>query len=401
MKSVTASLAAALVIAGVAAGCGGSGGSSGGGASGSGGGKINLKIGFSGGLSGSYAAYDQPELNGMEFAAKQINAAGGPVTVDVSGHDNKGDPSLTVSTTQDLLDNGYKLQVIGTGDGRTAAGQLVSQSGGVALAGLNTYPTFPSDIGPRAVTVTLPDNAQAAAQGEYACKQGYKSAYLLAAKGNPYTENLPKYFAEAFAKKCGGRVVGQDVYSVGQSDFGSEVTRLKNASPAPDVVYTPMFVPDSNTFLKQLRQAGVSTPYLSSDANYIPAFLQSAGSAGNGVVISSYAFDNPGSPLAKFDKAYTQVMGKRPETTVYEAVGRDQVYALVEAAKEAKSADPSAVLAKLTHLKGIRLVALGKTSVNPSTRLPQTADVPEIKVVDGTFKLATTITPDYIPPPIR
>ena len=44
---------------------------------------LTLRIGISAALSGPYAAYDQPLVNGMEFAADEVNAAGGPVTVCV------------------------------------------------------------------------------------------------------------------------------------------------------------------------------------------------------------------------------------------------------------------------------------------------------------------------------
>ena len=46
----------------------------------------------------------------MEFAAEEINAAGGPVTVEIVSKDNKGDQSLTLTTTQELLDDGINIQ---------------------------------------------------------------------------------------------------------------------------------------------------------------------------------------------------------------------------------------------------------------------------------------------------
>ena len=56
-------------------------------------GATELKIGFSGALSGPYAAYDAPLLNGMKFAAKEINAKGGlnGITIKIVSKDNKGD----------------------------------------------------------------------------------------------------------------------------------------------------------------------------------------------------------------------------------------------------------------------------------------------------------------------
>ena len=76
-------------------GCGSSDDDSGGGggASSGDGGDKTVKIGFSGALSGPYAAYDVPLLNGMDFAAKEINAKGGidGYKVEIVSKDNKGD----------------------------------------------------------------------------------------------------------------------------------------------------------------------------------------------------------------------------------------------------------------------------------------------------------------------
>ena len=53
-------------------------------------------------------------------------------------------------------------------------------------------------------------------------------------------------------------VVCEGGYKIGQTEFRTQVTKIQNANPAPDVIFTPMFVPDSGIFLKALRGAGVS-----------------------------------------------------------------------------------------------------------------------------------------------
>lgn len=70
---------------------------------------LTLRIGMSAALSGPYAAYDQPLVNGMEFAAEEINAAGGNVTVEIVVKDNKGDQTQTVTAAQELLDEGINV----------------------------------------------------------------------------------------------------------------------------------------------------------------------------------------------------------------------------------------------------------------------------------------------------
>ena len=118
------------------------------------------------------------------------------------------------------------------------------------------------------------------------------------------------------------------------------MTKIQNADPAPDLIFSPIFVPDSGAFLKQLRSAGVETPFVSTDGNDSLLFVDSGGSAVNGSVYTTHGFAAPGSPLAAFVTAYTAWKGGPPESNTFEAIGRDNVYALVEAAKNAGSTEP-------------------------------------------------------------
>jgi branched-chain amino acid transport system substrate-binding protein len=401
---VGAVVLAAVAFAAVTAACGGgssnsseNGGSE---ASGTAGGEeLTLTIGFSGALTGPYAAYDQPLLNGMEMAAKQIEDAGGykGVHVEIVSKDNKDDQTLTATTTQELLDQGIKVFVLSTADVVTAEGLLVAQSGGISSVGANTAGQIVKDVGPSTFMIVAPDNEGAAAGGQYACDTGYRNAYLLGSPEIPYTKLLPEYFADAFAHDCGGKVTGTDTYKIGQTDFGTQVTKIQNASPQPDVIYTSIFVPDSGVFLKQLRSAGVTIPVLTVDGNDSSLFVDSGGSAVDGVVYTTHAFPTPGSLDETFINDYTELMGDKPESNTIEAMGRDNVYVFAEAASRANSTDPNAVLDQVLALKDFQLVT-GKMSLDPETRLP-IKEVTLVKMKGTEFTFLDAFTPEYIPEP--
>ena len=162
---------AAIVLAAMVAACGGGSSSTGAagesGAGTAGGKELTLTIGFSGALSGPYAAYDQPLLNGMEMAAKQIEAAGGykGVHIKIVSKDNKDDQTLTATTTQELLDQGIKVFVLSTADVVTAEGLLVAQSGGISSVGANTAGQIVKDVGPSTFMIVAPDTRRSAPVG--------------------------------------------------------------------------------------------------------------------------------------------------------------------------------------------------------------------------------------------
>ena len=359
-----------------------------------------LKIGFSAALAGPFAPFDTTELAGMEFAEKKINSEGGMdgIEVEVVSENNKGETSATATTTQDLLDKGITSFVMTTADSSVAGGQLIQNAGGVMTMGVNTPPVLLEEIGENAYNVNFTDNLQAAADAEYACEQGDKSAYELVAPQSPYTseETMGKYFAEAFEKDCGGKVVGSDQFTIGSTNFGSQVTKLQNASPKPDVIFTSMFVPDSGTFLKQLRGAGVETPFIGTDGDDDPAFAETAGSAADGAVYSTHQFPSKGGTLEKFADEFKKVMGKPIETNTFEAIGRDQVYALVEAAHLAGSFEPGPMAEALASLKDYETIQ-GKLTMLPG-RYPE---LPAylVEIDNGKPKLVDKIEPKFIPEP--
>lgn len=358
--------------------------------------QVNLKIGFSAALTGPYAAYDQPLLNGMQFAADQINGGAIPgVKVEILSKDNKGEQTLTATTTQELIDGGAKVHVLTTGDTSVAGGQLVSQAGGISTVGANTAGQLVKDI-PDSFMVVAPDNVGAAAGAKYLCDQGYKNAHVIGSPEIPYTKLIPQYVGDAFGKLCNGKVTSEDSYKIGQTDFGPQLTKIRNADPKPDVIYSPIFVPDSGAFIKQLRGAGIDTPFVTTDGNDSKLFADSGGSAVDGTVFSTHGFPEGDNPTAKFVQEY-EATGKKLESNTIEAMGRDNVYALAQAAKQAGSADPKKVLDAVLKLKDFQL-ATGKVTMDAKSRLP-IKEVTLVKMDGKKFTFLETFTPEYIPAP--
>jgi branched-chain amino acid transport system substrate-binding protein len=393
--AVIAVLAVAMAAA---AGCGSSSESSSPpSATASAGGAQTLKVGVSSARSGPFAAYDVPVVNGVKYAVDEINRQGGVdgVKIQLVLKDNQGEPSLGVSNVQDMLDEGVRAFVLPTTNLIRAQAQLVSQAGGVMLFGSNTSPQLVADVGPNGFLAVYGDNAQAAASAKYACEQNYRSAYTLTSSDDPYFENLPRYFEDAFAHDCGGRVVGTTSFKYGQTEFGAQVTKIANADPKPDVIYSPMLVPDSGVFLKALRQNGVTTPFLGADGNDSPLFATSGGDAVDGAVYTSHGFPTAGSPFAKFIDDFTKATGKKPESNVYEAIGRDNVYLLAAAAAAAHSTDPAKLITALGSLQGVPLLT-GDTTYSGGDRVPK-KPVFLIRMDGKRRALAEQLTPTYVP----
>lgn len=396
-------VATCLCVAGLTvAACGsGDSDSAGSGSTSDGSGALKLKIGFSGDFSGPVAPYDVPLLNGMKMAAKEINDQGGlnGVTIDVESKDNKSNQAGAVQAAQELLDNGYKVQVLTTVDGMIAVGQLVSQAGGIVAGGMATTPSIIHSVGDRAFSLIFSDMAQAATSAQRACDSGYKTAYLLVGPEYDYTKFMPRYFQDAFEKICGGKVIGSVDYKLGQTDFSAQVTKIQQADPQPDVIFSGIFLPDTGPFLKRLRSVGITTPFMGGDGNDSKFFIESTGSAADGVVYTAHGAATPGSELAKFDADYKKLMGKDVESFTFEAVGRDTVYALAQVAAQVKSTDPDKLLSGVLAIKNMDLVTGEITSMDPETRYPQ-KDVFQVKIDGDKRTFLPPLKASYVPPPL-
>ena len=340
-----------------------------------------IVIGFPADLTTDWAYYDSPMQEGAQFAVDQINENGGVLgrPLELQTVDMRNDVAEAAKVTQQLIDDGA-VYLIGTvGDGILAEGQVACGANIPISTGLGTAPTLVGDMGECAYQLVMSDNIQAAVLAEYAIAEGYETAYVLGSNEIPYTKDLPVFFSDAF-ENGGGTVVGTDQYKIGAGDYSAVVTKLANIDPAPDAVFTPMFIPDSVVFLRQLRQAGLTMPVLSTDGNADAALLDAGEKAIDGLTFSSSVCTAEGDPeVQAFYDDYSAANGSDPSSYVA-VIGYDEVNLVADAMEQAGSAEPAAVIEQLasTDYTGIS----GHVVMDPTTRR---ADKPAALIqMDGT-----------------
>ena len=355
-----------------------------------------IVIGFPADLSTDWAAFDSPMEEGAQFAVDQINEEGGVLgrPLELKAVDMRNDVAEAAKVTQQLIDDG-SVYLIGTvGDGILAEGQVACATGVPISTGLGTAPSLVGDMGECAYQLVMSDNIQAAVLAEYAIAEGYETAYVLGSNEIPYTRDLPTFFSDAF-ENGGGTVVATDEYKLGAGDYSAVVTKIQNFDPAPDVIFTPMYIPDSVVFLRQLRQAGVTTPVLSTDGNGDPALLDAGVKAIDGLTFSNSVCTAEGDPnVQQFYDDYNAANGKDPSSYVA-VIGYDEVNMVADAIEAAGSTEPDAITAQLDTIDATGIS--GHVVMDPETRR---ANKPAALVqMDGTefTCLGQPDFPDYVP----
>ena len=173
------------------------------------------------------------------------------------------------------------------------------------------------------------------------------------------------FFADAF-ENGGGTVVGTDQYKIGAGDYSAVVTKLANVDPEPDSVFTPMFLPDSAVFLRQLRQAGLEMPVLSTDGNADAALLDAGVKAIDGLTFSNSVCTAEGDPeVQAFYDDYNAANGSDPSSYVA-VIGYDEVNLVAGAIEAAGSTEPAAIIEQLAQADYTGIS--GHVVMDPATR---------------------------------
>jgi branched-chain amino acid transport system substrate-binding protein len=353
----------------------------------------DLVIGLATAQTGGLAPYDQPNLAGLQMKIDEINAAGGiagkfPIQTIIK--DTRSDSAQTALVAQELVDAGAQLIITPCDADPSIAAGMITQSAGIpAISFCATTPTLPLAVGDYMFSNYPADNVQAAMLAAHAVESGYKTAYILTSPDSAYTLKLPQYFGEAFTAK-GGTVLGEGTFSMGQQDFGAEVTKIAAMDPKPDVIMTSAYEPDFPAFVRQLRGGGVTTPILGSDGIDSPTTF-GLGDLVEGVVFSTAGHAIAGSPLEAFNVKWTEKTGAAPDT-IYIANGYDLGLIIEAAVTAADSLDPAAIrdgIANLENLQGVTGPITYKGTIGMPLR-----SVSLVRIVAGDRELVVQGQPD-------
>jgi branched-chain amino acid transport system substrate-binding protein len=342
-------------------------------------------VGVSEPMTGAEAQAGTEIFDGELLAADAINAAGG-----VLGH------KIVLREQDDACDPQTSVN---------AANKLVSLGVQAMVGGYCSSAAQPAE--PIYARAGIPD-IQSAANSSTLTQQGYHDVFLIDPGGSLQAKEAASFFGQVLKVKRLLIADDQSTYAVNVAqltvkdlagsaikvlpvqaipnttqDFSAIITTLRNDKA--DAVYWTGYFAQAAEFVRQLRSAGLSVPFVTADGSVDPTFIKDAGADANGTyatisVLSSFL---TGAAARSFDNAYAKRFHSQPGP--YSAYGYDGIYALANAAKKAKSLEPAKVVAALHSLKFQGLTGLVHFAANGS-RLG--AHFVVLKVIGGQYKLA-------------
>ena len=208
--------------------------------------------------------------------------------------------------------------IIGTTCSGAAQGALpiISEAGMLMVSASNTSPSLTNDdvdaggaYQPGYFRTAHNDLFQGAMAAQFAVQELGAGTLATVHDGDPYTEGLANVMADTFAE-LGGEVVFEGAVNKGDTDMSAILTEI--AASGPDIVYFPVFVPESEFIVSQL----VNTPGLgdatmmTSDGSFTPNFAPNSGEGAIGVYITGP--EVTGEAYEQFLVTWDEIIGGAP-----------------------------------------------------------------------------------------
>lgn len=214
-----------------------------------------VTVGILHSVTGTMAISETGSVQAEKLAIKQINEMGGVLgrKIEFIQEDGASDWPTFAEKSKKLLVNDKVAAVFGcwTSASRKAVLPVFEQYDGMLY-----YPTFYEGLeqSPNVIYTGQEATQQIIAGIDWVVKEkGAKSFYLL---GSDYIwPRTSNKIARKHIEKLGLKVVGEDYYPLGHTQFNSVINKMKLKKP--DVIYAIVVGGSNVAFYKQLKAAGI------------------------------------------------------------------------------------------------------------------------------------------------
>jgi branched-chain amino acid transport system substrate-binding protein len=326
-------------------GAGGGGGNQGGG--------NTISIGVETPTTGSSAKMGQDMNHAIQMAVDEINNKGGVLgkKISLTFADDAADPQTAAAAANKLVSQGVVAVV-----GGYASGAVLPASGVYHQAGIPMVVTaansakIPAQGYNNIFLINGTTTAQAQTAADYMVHKLKGKRIAILNDNSAYSVDLANQ-TKKFVEQMGGQVVAFDAVNPQETDFTTELTKLKSLKP--DATYWTAYYAAGGLLLKQFKQVGVSGAFGVGDGANDPTIIQIAGKQNAEGMFTTTSPTPQFIPSAKdWVKQYQTRFGEAPGP--YSALSYDGMRVLADAISRAGSTDKSAIIKALAATKGFQ-----------------------------------------------
>ncbi|MEN8245385.1 MAG: ABC transporter substrate-binding protein [Thermodesulfobacteriota bacterium] len=301
-----------------------------------------IKIGFNAPLTGFAAADGKSSSEGAKLAVKQINAAGGVLgkQLELVIYDDQAKPAQSITIANKLIGKDkVALGISGSYSGPTRSAAGVFQDAGIPY--ISAYAIHPdiTKAGNMVYRTGLLGSVQGKAGAKLTGEMMGKKKVVIITLQNDFGKSLAAGFKEV-APKYGVEVIAEYQYSIKDRQFGSMVAKVK--ADNPDLIYASGYYFTCGPLVSQLRAAGVNAPVVGQEGYDGQKFIEIAGPAAEGVIITTTLDrDSKEKEAVDFIKAFEKQAGYPAD--MVSASAHTAVKVAAAAMEKAGSTDPEKV----------------------------------------------------------
>jgi branched-chain amino acid transport system substrate-binding protein len=350
-----------------------------------------LLVGVATSLTGGQATFGISTRNGVELAFKEINAAGGVKGKKLATrvYDTQGRPEEAAQAVTRLITQDKVLLILGdVASSNSLAMAEKAQAAGVPMITPSSTNPAVTEKGDHIFRVCFIDPFQGFVMAKFA-RENLKANKVAVLQDNKsaYSIGLTEVFTRKFTE-MGGKVVGTESYSQGDSDYRAQLTAIKKA--APEAIYVPGYYSEVGVIARQAKELGLNVPLLGGDGWDSEKLYELGGSAIQGSYFSNhYSPDNPDPRIQKFVSDYKAAYGGVPDALAALAYDAAKVAAaaLEKAAPDTSGKAIRDAIAQTKEFPGIA----GAITLDENRNAVKPAVV--LKVGDGKSDYMTTVNP--------
>jgi len=274
-----------------------------------------IKVGVLSPFTGPISAYGEDQVNAVNMAVEEINAAGGILgrKLVVQVEDDERKPELAASMTQKLINDGVDVIIGGMSSSSTMAGGPIADRAEVIM--ISPWSTNPKAAeGDWVFRACFSDEFQGAIQAKYMVESmGCKKPAQLLDVGDEGSKGQGEVVKKTL-EQLGVPLITRENYAMGDKDFKAQLTKIKGLNP--DCLDTPNYYGEDALIRVQMKELGLDIPLIGRDGNDSGEFFTIAGEAANGFMMTThYAPDDPRPVVQEFRKKYQEKFGLIPRST--------------------------------------------------------------------------------------
>jgi branched-chain amino acid transport system substrate-binding protein len=266
--------------------------------------------------------------------------------IALQAEDDQHDPKQAVAIANKFVNSGV-VGVIGHWNSSASipASGVYQQAKVVMITPASTNPQLTEQGFPTIFRVCGRDDQQGPVAARFVRERFPTGAVAVLHDKTTYGQGLAEQFQRALGQ--GQTVVFSSGITQGDKDFRAVLTTVKTAKP--DVIFFGGIYPEAGLLVRQARELALAAPFVVGDGTYDQKFLEIAGSAAEGTLLT-FGPDPSNFPQAQaFLATYTKRFGPHGPYSIYAYDAANVLLSAIAAAGTTDGAKVADTIRGLTH----------------------------------------------------